>query len=141
MKISVKQIMKTFHLEYDIEGNTSVSIRQATTADKIVIADLFAEQTQIWEDADVGKIQMKRKWNPEALKQARAFATLVGADLEDDDGNPIFRFGNTKNGPELSMQKVEFNRAWGSLPIELTEEIYKLILKVNTDWDPEAVGE
>lgn len=138
MKIKIKPIVKIFTLK-DSEGLSTVTIRQVKTADLIQLAELFAEQTQVWDDVDVGTIQMKRKWNMEALKQERAFCTLVGADLQNEEtGVDIFKFKSGKNGPELAMNRNEFIEAWGSLDGDLTDEIYEFVKEVNPVFDPEA---
>lgn len=141
MKLKIKPIVKQFALKFDEAGEATVSIRQIKTADLVQLADLFSEQTQIWDDVDLGTIQLKRKWNPEELKQERAFRTLVGADLQDEDGVNLFKFKQGKNGPELDMQRADFITAWGSLEPALTDEIYEYVKEVNPVFDPASAGE
>lgn len=137
-KISLKPIVKTFTLIWDEDGEATVTIRQARTGDLIHMDDLFKEQTQIWEDGDFGKIQLRKEFNPQEVKRERAYLTLVGCDITDEDDNPIFRFRQTSNGSELAMNRTEFFRQWGVLPSELTEEIHRYIQIMNPIWDPNA---
>lgn len=139
MRIAIKPVIQDFELDFRVpdepDARCHVAIRQARTGEQVRIGNLFADQTQIWDDESFGTVQLKRKWNPEELKQFRAYLTLVGCDLEDEDGSPIFQFRETKNGPELSMSQNSFYAAWGKLPAELTDEIHRKILKVNPQWD------
>lgn len=142
MKISLKPTAQTFKLSIDPEGQATVTVRQARTGDLVRLGNLFSEQTQIWDDEQLGKVMLQRKWNPEELMRERAFCTLVGIDLEDEEtGEPIFRFREGKNGPELAMTRNAFCRAWDALPVELTQEIYNNVLEVNPQWDPARQGE
>lgn len=148
MKIKLKPITKTFELDFDFgevldenAAKPTVTIRQVKTGDIVRLGDLFSEQTQIWDDAQYGQVKLQRKWNPEELKRERAFCTLVGADLEDENGNPVFKFKSDANGPALSMSRNDFFRAWDSLPYELTNEIYGYIVDVNEIWDFSSSGE
>ena len=142
MKIKIKPITQKFPLKGDETGLSTVTIRQIKTADLVQLGDLFSEQTQIWDDAELGKMQLKNKWNPQALKQERAYRTLVDADLQSEEtGESLFKFKQGKNGPELDMSRVEFIAAWGLLDSDLTDEIYEYVKKVNPVFDPNASGE
>lgn len=142
MKLKIKPIVQQFKLEYDVEDKSTVSIRQVKTGDLVRLGDLFSEQTQIWDDVDLGTIQLKRKWNPEELKRERAYCTLVGIDLMDEDsGEDLFKFKTTKNGPELDMSRAAFILVWDNLPPELTSEIYRYVVAVNPVFDPNSSGE
>jgi hypothetical protein len=140
MKIAIKPVVKTFKLAFDEEGIATVTIRQATTGDLVHMDNLFKEQTQIWEDGDFGTIQLKKEFNPQEVKRERAFRTLVGADLEDEDGNAIFRFSENSNGTRLAMSRTEFIKAWDDLPPTLTEEIHDLVQIMTPAWNPNASG-
>lgn len=142
MKLKIKPITQQFNLEYDVEGQSTVTIRQVKAGDLVRLGDLFAEQTQIWDDEDLGAIQLKRKWNAEELKQERAYCSLVGLDLTvEETGEPWFKFKEGRNGPELAMTRAEFIERWGLLDAELANEIYGYVVKVNPVFDPNASGE
>lgn len=142
MKVKIKPITKQFPLKGDETGLSTVTIRQIKTADLVQLGDLFSEQTQVWDDAELGKMQLKNKWNPQALKQERAYRTLVAADISSEEtGESLFKFKQTKNGPELDMSRKDFIEAWGSLDAELTDEIYDYVVEVNPVFNPNASGE
>lgn len=141
MKISIKPVVKVFKLAFDHEGEATVTVRQATTGDLVHMDNLFKEQTQIWEDGDYGTIQLKKEFNPQEIKRERAFLTMVGLDVEDEDGNPLFRFKDTPNGSVLAMSRGEFIRAWDLLPPLLTEEIHDYIQLMTPAWNPNYQGE
>jgi len=145
MRLNLKPLVKDFELDYrsdiDPDARATVSIRQASTGEQLRIAGLFSEQTQIWDDAEIGTVQLKRKWNPHELHRFRAYLTMAGCDIEDDDGDPLFKFRNTKSGAELAMSQAQFNAAWDALPPELTQEIHQKVLEVNPQWDFSRQGE
>ena len=142
MKLKIKPIIKTFKLEYDVEGQATVTVRQIKTGDLVRLGDLFSEQTQVWDDEDYGTVQLKRKWNAEELKQERAYCSLVGLDLTiEETDEPWFRFKEGKNGPELDMSRAAFIERWGLLDPELATEIYSYVVKMNPVFDPNATGE
>lgn len=142
MKLKIKPITQQFKLDYDVEGNSTVTIRQIKTGDLVQLGDLFSEQTQVWNDDDFGQVQLKRKWNAEELKQERAFRTLVGLDLTvDETGDSWFKFRDGKNGPELDMSRAAFIERWGLLDPALANEIYKCVVLVNPVFDPSTSGE
>ncbi len=142
MKVKIKPITKVFPLKGDESGLSTVTIRQVKTDDLVQLGELFSEQTQIWDDAELGKMQLKNKWNPQALKRERAYRTLVAADIEgEESGENLFKFKQGKNGPELDMSHNEFIKAWGLLDADLTDEIYEYVKEVNPVFDPNASGE
>jgi hypothetical protein len=130
MQIKTKPETEVFVLKCDPEGNATVTIRQARTGDNLEIARLFDKQSRVLgSDA----VEIKQEWNYELLKRKRAWRTLAdAANLNDQGDKPLFRF---KDG-RIAMSEDEFNRVWGQLPIELTEEISQYILVVNPQWNP-----
>lgn len=142
MKLKIKPIVKTFKLDYDVDGQATVTCRQIKTGDLVRLGDLFSEQTQVWNDDDYGQVQLKRKWNAEELKQERAYCSLVGLDLTvEETGEPWFKFKEGRNGPELDMSRTAFIERWGELDPDLATEIYRHVVEVNPVFDPNASGE
>lgn len=134
MRITTKPIEKEFPLKFGLSEDTQeraiISVRQARTGDRVRETELFAEQTQIWEDADLGKVQLKRRYNRPMLERYRAYLTLTACNLVDEEDQPIFKFNSNRR----VINEDAFNRAWDSLPVELTDEIYEKILEVNPQW-------
>ena len=142
MKLKIKPIVKQFKLDYDVEGNSTVTIRQIKAGDLVQLGDLFADQTQVWDDDDFGTVKLQRKWNAEELKQERAYRTLVGLDLTvEETGEDWFTFKDGRNGPELNMSRAAFIERWGLLDPELANEIYQHVVEMNPVFDPNASGE
>lgn len=144
-RLKLKSVVRDFVLDWrsddDPDAEVEVTIKQASTGENIRINELFSEQTQIWDDAAFGQVQLKRKWNPEALKRYRVYLTLCGCNLTDEEGNDLFRFRNTKRGPELAMGQNEFFEIWDALEPALTAEIHQRVLEMNPQWDWSRMGE
>ncbi|PJF45110.1 MAG: hypothetical protein CUN55_00540 [Phototrophicales bacterium] len=139
-RVSIKPVIKDFQIELP-EGVANITIRQARTGDVMRRGEFFAESTLIYDDAQVGRAELKQKRNSYEIRAFEVQATLVGADLEDEEGNPIFRFREGKNGPELNMSDREFLAAWGALPVHITDAIYDCVLEMNPMWDINRLGE
>lgn len=136
-RIELANIVEEFTLDYELPGTDDrvvVTIKQATTDELIRISGLFAEQTQVWDDAHYGQVQLKRKFNAVELVRYRAYLTMVDCNLEDANG-PLFKFVDGKYGRRIGMTQAEFNVVWGALPVELTAEIHTKIIKVNPTFD------
>ena len=135
MKISMKPETQQFKLGFDPSGEATITIRQARTGDVIKLGDLFSNQTRTWDEDAKDMVKLTQKWNPDELKRERAFLTVVGLDLEDNSGKPIFKFKEDKAfGASLDMSRSAFIKVWNILPSELTEEIHTWILQVNPQW-------
>lgn len=142
MKVQRKPVTKDFKLESDPDGEAVITVRQSSTGDTIRRAELFSETTRIIDDDQLGQVQLKQKWNIHEQRRFEAFLTLVQVNgIEDEDGNPVFKTRDTKDGPRLAMNERSFNEAWGLLPDEVAIEIHNLVLEVNPHWNPNAVGE
>jgi hypothetical protein len=143
MKLQMKPLSQTYKLAFDPDGIATVSIRQATSGDELRLAKL--SENQGWRNSDRGGRVLELTWNPRERERLQAFMTLTGADLEfeDDKGNtePVFKFRNGKNGPELAMTEFEFFKAWDKLPTVLVDEIITHVLDCNPQWDDRASGE
>jgi len=139
-RLSQMPITKTFTLECDPEA--TVTIRQATTNDLIFLADVFGKQTQIFRDNDESsEVRIEKTWNMEEIKRERSRLTLVGCNLEvEETGASWFTFRETPNG-NMPGDPIKFKQAWGLLPPSYKEDIYKAVIKVNTDWNPAHQGE
>lgn len=141
MKIQLTALTQDFLLKDDPDGKSTVTIRQASAGDAIHLVGLFSKQRRVWNDEEVGKMSLEYDWNHEQLKRERAFLTLVGADLESEDGVPIFKFTEQDGELKLAMTKNQFYKVWDQLSIELTDEIHDHILSLNPQWSPEQEEE
>lgn len=140
MKVGILPVTETFPIKMDEEGKATVTFRQARTGDNIELANLFNEQSRVFGNDD--KVELKQTWNYEIVKRKRVFLVLVGAsELDDENGAPLFRFTEGKNGPRLAMSEGEFNKIWATLPEELTEELHTYCCIVNPQWNPALSGE
>lgn len=138
MKPAIKEIQL---LELDESGETTVTIRQATAGDMRKLGDLFSDQTQIWDDPEGNTVKIQKKWNLEELKRMRAYVTMVGCNIiNEDTGGEWFTFRTGPNGAAPGNQSLFFS-AWDALPPEVAQEIYEAVLVVNTQWDPAYQGE
>lgn len=141
MAVAMKPVSRRFELQSD-PGST-INVRQVRTGDLVHLGNLFSDQTHEWEEQEVGRVRMTRKWNFEELKRERVYVTLVGCDIVSEETNePIFKFREGKRGPELDMTPAQFYAVWGALPVEITDEIYNYVLVVNPVFgNPKAQGE
>lgn len=133
MRLSMKPQTKTYVLGFDPMGEATVTIRQATNGDNTRRFEL-TEKQQWSRDNDGSALTVI--WNPGKIARLDAYLTLVGADLEDEDGNPLFQFQRYKDGSQyLAMSQDAFNKVWDALPSELAAEIHEHILDCNPQWD------
>jgi len=123
-------------LQTDPAGETTVTIRQATRAAQDRRTDLTAEATRIWNDAEVGKIEVKQRISMADLQRLEVYMTLCGCNIEDADGGALFKFKNDGNGRPHLASENQFARAWGQLPDEVASEIHAKVLEVNPQWKP-----
>lgn len=112
---------------------TKVSIRQATQFDNERRAELFAKTERIF-DQNPGEVRIKSQWTIQQLKRLEVYCTLVDCNIEDSDGNPLFKFAVNNGVRSLAMSMGEFEAAWGKLPAIVANEIYAKVLEVNFDW-------
>lgn len=141
MKIKLTAITESFPLSIDPTGKAMVTIRQARTGAEIHLGQLFSKQRRIWDDEEFGPVKLETDWNFDMMKRERALLTICGLDLEDEKGKAIMPFKESKRGPVLAMSKLEFYDVWDSLEVEITDEIYEHVLRVNPQWNPNAEGE
>lgn len=135
LRLSTKPTEETITLSADPSGETFVVIRQATTGDMVKIGNAFGDQTQIFDDDRTNSLKIQKKWNPAELQRMRAYLTIVGCNIEDDNGNPWFKFRDGANGPLPGDQGLFF-KAWDRLPPNISQELYEAVLSVNPQWNP-----
>lgn len=145
MRVTTIPVTKTFELDSvpEYEGiRGTITVRQAKEAETIEEAELFSEQTHVFDDAEIGRYQVKRRWNPHMLIRYRAYKLLCACNLEDEDGNPLFEFKTDKKGVgHVSTSQNDFFRTWGVLDPVIVDEIYRRILEVNPQWQLALEGE
>lgn len=136
-------VIEKFPLKTDPEGLAAVSVRQATTEDAIQRNDMFSKTRRIFVENDQEQV-IEQDFNPREVRAYEAYLTLASVDgIFDQEDAPLFRHKSTKDGDRVksAMSFDEFKVAWGSLPIEVSDEIVKFILKVNRTWDGNAEKE
>jgi hypothetical protein len=118
---------------------TKIRVRQATQAAHERRAQIFSEVARVIKQNDPlidQSIEIRQRWSLEELKRLEVFMTLVGCNILNEDGNPLFRFAKRGGRTELAMSEMDFNRAWGQLPPDVAQAIYECVLEVNLDWSP-----
>lgn len=120
-----------------------VSVRQATEADAMEIAELRSERTVQWVPDKSGQVnpQENTDINERLIWCNQAYRALTGAGhidypVYDDDGEivdwePVFKFKNRKFDGELP----DFKEAWGKLDDLGVYVVLKAIYAVNPQWD------
>jgi len=136
----MKAVTKTFSTVME-DGELEVVIRQARVGDNLRRGEYFAEVTQIYDDAFMGPMQVKQSRNAHEIRRFEVFATLVGCNLQDEDGEDLFRFGNNDQGAFLDMTEPAFNNVWDLLPMNVAELVHDRVLEVNVLWDPTSGDE
>ena len=114
---------------------TTVTIRQATQRQHMLRADKYANLTQEINQESPEVNRYITKFNQFDLYMTEAFLTMVGCDLQDYEGNNLFKFrSDTKGHQYLDMTQDAFRQAWGSLLKEIAEEITEKVHEVNLLW-------
>jgi hypothetical protein len=131
---------KQMRLErFDPEGDTAVTVRQATQKQHEVLVDLFSEASRVFDQGDGDKLEVKTRISPEEIKRRAVYLTLADCNILNADGAPLFRFRATPRGQILDMTELEFDQlGWGLLPPEVADEIYEKVLEVNPLWGRRA---
>lgn len=135
LRLSVKPVEQTITLESDPSGETFVVVRQATTGDVVKIGNAFGDQTQIFDDEMGNTLKIQKKWNLAELQRMRAYLTIIGCNIEDEDGSPWFKFRETRDGFAPGPQDAFF-KAWDKLPPEISDDLYQAVIMVNPQWNP-----
>lgn len=130
--------------ELDPEKEVSVTVRQATQGDMLKRADFNSEEGRVYRD---NSVEVKQRWSFEQQKSDDVFLVLAGTkglEIEDpakpDSFKPPFRFTKSNGVSRLDMTKDEFIIAWGKLPGEFGEAIWRAVVKVNPQWNPNRKG-
>ena len=121
-----------------------VSVRQATEADAMEIADLRSERTVQWVPDKSGQVnpQENTDINERLIWCNQAYRALTGAGnidypgSTDDSGEvdswlPVFKFKNHKFNGDFAA----FKKAWGLLDDLGVYVILKAVYVVNPQWD------
>lgn len=133
-------ILEKTDLKFPPEGGaTKVSIKQATQIDNEARSLLLSKNERFFDD-NPGEFKIRSNWSMEELKRLEVRCTLCACNIEDKDGKPLFRFADSNGVPGLSMGVGEFERAWGTLPSFVANEIYECVLRVNFDWATPLMG-
>lgn len=123
---------------YGEEGGepTRVTIRQATQSQNERRFKVFEKLTQQLSD-DLGSeaiIQTIQRINLHELRRIEVNLTMIGCNLMDEDGTPLFAFKKFGDRQYLDMSDEEFRKAWGKLPPDIAYEISDKVLEVNKLW-------
>ena len=113
------------------EQPTRISVRQATQAAHERRGSLFANIIREWSNNAEG-FRMVQRFSFEELKRIEVMLTLAGSNLEDHEGNSLFKF----NDKGVITDEAAFSKAWGSLPPMVAEEIHEKVIELNVDWRP-----
>lgn len=118
------------------DESTKVTIKQASQVDNERRSQVLAKTVRIIDNqTDVNRFKLQSEWSMAELMRIEARLTMVGCNIEDEEGKPLFRFKTDNGLPVLDMNDREFERAWGKLPGEVAQEIYSKVLEVNFDWE------
>lgn len=113
---------------YGVTGSpTRVIMRQASQLQKERRDELFATLTREYDGKAEDVVRYVQRFSLSELMRMEVYLSLVGANLEDENGRPMFRKG---------MSEQDFNRAWGKLPPDVCAEIHEKVYEVNPTWNP-----
>ena len=118
------------------ENRAWVIVRQASTEDSIARAGLISRRETKYEaDRITGKFQPwyseVRDENTERRKMMEVYWTVdeIG-NLSYDTGEPIFTM------PLKGKPLAAFEEAYGRLPIEITDALWRAVISHVTQWNP-----
>lgn len=129
-------IVETFALtevdeKYETEG-TSVTIKQAAMYEHERRSGLYAEMvSRVAQDGTTMEV-VSRFSQPE-LHRIECMLTLVDCNIQDEDGEPLFKFTG-KGADRRVSDETAFFKAWGKLPTFVADAIHDRVLKVNVGW-------
>jgi hypothetical protein len=119
-------ILEKTDKEYDVkDDHTTVRIRQATQGQCEVRNALLSEFTRVF---DGDQLTVSQHFSPEELYRREVELTMVGCNIENDNGKPTFFFKDGKVDP------ASFKRGWAGLPPIVAEEIHDKVLEMNPLW-------
>lgn len=116
------------------------TVRQATTEDHMARAALYSRrETKYGAEAISGKIDSVsevREENYERRKMYEVWWTLddIG-NLEGENGKNVF-----DKLPVKQLPLSEFEKVWGTFPLELSDAIWLACVRHNETWSPFARG-
>jgi hypothetical protein len=135
-------ILEDTDKRYKNDGDpTTVTIKKAAQHEHERRQDFFKRMERKFtpsDDADDMEVTLIQDLSQEALKKLEVQITMVGCNILDEKGKPLFKF-TTRNGhPEMAMHPVKFAEAWGKLPPDVANEIHDKVVEVNFQWGPEG---
>lgn len=127
---------KQFPLEIaDPTGSTHVIVRQATQREQELRADLWSTTSRILRDQNGPEVELRQRISMPEIMRKEIFLTLVGCNIEDDNGQPLFKFSlDTSTGRTRPTSEAEFAVAFGKLPLAVAYEIHNKVLQLNPSW-------
>ena len=119
-------LKQTFEIPWGKE-KFSITITQATGVEDDTLAAFERKvmNQKLVKEGDREYIETIN-WQPEKLMGEHVRLTLVDCDLE-DDGKPLFRAG---------MNRADFAKSWGKLPVSIRGQVHAKVMEVNPDWVP-----
>ena len=131
-------LVKQFPLEKaDPGGDTYVTIRQAKQREQEEHDELYAETSRVWNDQQVGVMELKQRVSMGVVQRREVELTLVDSNILDADGKPLFTFKkNTHGVMSLDMTPTQFREAWGQLDPDDADEIHAKVREMNPQWGP-----
>lgn len=124
-------------IEADPTGDTFVRIRQATMREDIQRSAMWATASRIVRDkVAASEYELKQTINTPLVQLREAWLTMVGCNIQREDGTGLFRFRKDSAGHEVpDMTEDQFQDAWETLPQPVAEEIHRAVLAVNPNWN------
>ena len=117
------------------DESTKVVIKQASQMDNERRSNVLSKTTRLFDnETGLTKFKLTSEWSMAELMRMEVRLTLVGCNIEDENGKPLFKFKTEEGVPVMDMTDREFERAWGKLPGDIAQEIYEKVLEVNFDW-------
>ena len=120
----------------DPTGETKITIKQATTREHTLRAEMWATASRIMRDGMGSEVELKQRISFPEIVRREVFLTLVACNIQAENGEPLFKFAqdSTTSRPYLAMSEDKFAVAWGLLPIEIALEIHSKVIEVNPTW-------
>jgi len=135
LKLKSPDVVEVPLVECDPTGETVVKVRQATMHENTLRADLWATASRIVRDPTGEELELKQRLSIPEVMRTEVWLTMVGCNLEDSEGRPVFNFRRNAEGRDyLTMKRGEFDDAWGTLPTDIALEIHRAVIAVNPDW-------
>lgn len=132
----IRPNIKRFELtEADPEGDTFVDIKQATQHAVERRAAATESRTHVLGEGK-DAVRVVSKFNYPEVQRYESYLTMVGCNIENVDGTPLFVFKDTDSGfSKIDMTEGEFEIAWGKLPPGVAEEIHGYVVTQNPMWN------